>query len=93
MSNFSKIDIEVFSFINSDKCTSYPILEEYLRRNAYPLREKWVYYFWGKHKYLTNEINSPVGELDLHEDIVEYILEKLSHWKYWLENKDDALKR
>jgi hypothetical protein len=87
-----KDDIKVFSFINSDECDTYDKFTKFLLGNALPLRERWVFYFFGKTKWLDS---NAIGQMET-QSFVEYggfVSGEIYYWQKYLSDESEDKQR
>ncbi|HMG15490.1 MAG TPA: hypothetical protein VK590_08595 [Saprospiraceae bacterium] len=84
----SAIDQKVIKFMNSEGCKSYDSLIDYLTTNQIPLREKWIFYFYGKNNTI-NEDGIISHSIIRHDFYGGFIDGEIHHWEKYLKDESD----
>lgn len=93
MRNFDfEIDQEIFRFINSEYCSSYNVLLNYVRKRNLPLNERWVFYLLGKLNYINDQVIEGMS-VKSYRTYGGVLFPEVKHWRRYLEGEFEERKR
>lgn len=90
LNKYWRSDQLVFTFINSEECTSFQSLVKFLIRNRYPLLERWAFYCLGKFKEVDSKAIQSISN-DRETDYGGLIKGELYYWKEYLNFDSEEL--